>query len=163
SLTQKALTCDACAQEVTAWLQANRFSSYKQIFQNFSGADLLRLTRDDLIQICGLADGIRLNNALQSKAIRPRLIIYVCQESDSVYHALYLEHLTSQELLEKLAKLYNVSGEQIGELYCQGPSGIYVLLNDEVLQNMSEQSRFCVEAMKSETSDQYKVLLKSIS
>ena len=32
-----------------------------------SGADLLRLTRDDLIQICGLADGIRLNNALQSK------------------------------------------------------------------------------------------------
>lgn len=163
SLKGKVLTCDACAQEVTAWLQANRFSSYKQIFQNFSGADLLRLTRDDLIQICGLADGIRLNNALQSKAIRPRLIIYVCQESDSVYHALYLEHLTSQELLEKLAKLYNVSGEQIGELYCQGPSGIYVLLNDEVLQNMSEQSRFCVEAMKSETSDQYKVLLKSIS
>lgn len=31
------------------------------------GADLLRLNRDDLIQICGLADGIRLNNALQSK------------------------------------------------------------------------------------------------
>nr|XP_022340381.1 transcription factor CP2-like isoform X1 [Crassostrea virginica] len=163
SLKGKPLTCDACSVEVTAWLHANRFGSYKQIFQNFSGADLLRLTREDLIQICGLADGIRLNNALQSKAIRPRLIIYVCQESDSVYHALYLEHLTSQELLEKLAKLYNVSGDQIGELYCQGPSGIYVLLNDEVLQNMSEQSRFCVEAMKSETSDQYKVLLKSIS
>ena len=68
-----------------------------------------------------------------------------------MYHALYLEHLTSQELLEKLAKLYNVSGDQIGELYCQGPSGIYVLLNDEVLQNMSEQSRFCVEAMKCKT------------
>ena len=33
----------------------------------FSGVDLLRLTREDLIQICGLADGIRLNNALQSK------------------------------------------------------------------------------------------------
>ncbi|XP_055998513.1 transcription factor CP2-like isoform X2 [Ostrea edulis] len=158
----KPLTCDASAAEVTAWLQANRFCSYKQIFQNFSGGDLLRLTRDDLIQICGLADGIRLNNALQAKAIRPRLIIYVCQESDSVYHALYLEHLTSRELLEKLAKLYNVGASQIGELYCQGPSGIYVLLNDEVLQNMSEQSRFCVEAMKY-TSDQYKVLLKSIS
>lgn len=37
SLTQKALTCDACALEVVAWLQANRFGSYKQIFQNFSG------------------------------------------------------------------------------------------------------------------------------
>lgn len=32
-----------------------------------SGADILRLTRDDLIQICGLADGIRLFNALHSK------------------------------------------------------------------------------------------------
>ena len=39
----------------------------KKIGQCVSGADLLRLTRDDLIQICGLADGIRLNNALQSK------------------------------------------------------------------------------------------------
>ncbi|XP_062611899.1 transcription factor CP2-like [Saccostrea cucullata] len=163
SFKGKPLTCDASACEVTAWLQANRFNSYKEIFQNFSGGDILRLTRDDLIQICGLADGIRLNNALQAKAIRPRLIIYVCQESDSVYHALYLEHLTSQELLEKLAQLYNVNADQIGELYCQGPSGIYVLLNDEVLQNMSEQSRFCVEAMKSDSSDQYKVLLKSIS
>lgn len=44
-----------------------------------SGGDLLRLTRDDLIQICGLADGIRLNNALQSRAVRPRLTVYVCQ------------------------------------------------------------------------------------
>jgi transcription factor CP2-like protein len=65
-----------------------------------------------------------------------------------VYHALYLEHLTSQELLEKLAKLYNVASSEIGELYCEGPEGIYILLNDEVIQNMSEQSRFCVEAMK---------------
>ena len=45
----------------------------------YAGADLLRLSRDDLIQICGLADGIRLNNALQSKHVRPKLTIYVCQ------------------------------------------------------------------------------------
>ena len=42
-----------------------------------TGADLLTLTRDELIQICGLADGIRLNNALQVKTVRPRLTIYV--------------------------------------------------------------------------------------
>lgn len=76
------------------------------------------------------------------------IVKVTCSLSYIVYHALYLEHLTSRELLEKLAKLYNVGASQIGELYCQGPSGIYVLLNDEVLQNMSEQSRFCVEAMK---------------
>ena len=44
-----------------------------------TGCDLLRLSRDDLIQICGLADGIRLNNALQSKTLRPKLTIYLCQ------------------------------------------------------------------------------------
>jgi len=38
------------------------------------GADLLRLTRDELIQICGLADGIRLDNALQAKLVALRLL-----------------------------------------------------------------------------------------
>lgn len=31
------------------------------------GADLLRLSRNDLIQLCGPGDGIRLNNALQAR------------------------------------------------------------------------------------------------
>lgn len=31
------------------------------------GADLLKLTREDLVQICGPADGIRLFNALKSR------------------------------------------------------------------------------------------------
>jgi len=31
------------------------------------GSDLLRLCREDLIQICGTADGIRLYNSLQAK------------------------------------------------------------------------------------------------
>ena len=35
----------------------------------FAGADLMRLTREDLIQICGLADGIRLNNSMQAKLV----------------------------------------------------------------------------------------------
>ena len=51
----------------------------------FSGCDLLRLSRDDLIQICGLADGIRLNNALQSKTMRPKLTIYLCQARTQPY------------------------------------------------------------------------------
>ncbi|CAG5116639.1 unnamed protein product, partial [Candidula unifasciata] len=60
------LPSDAHAAEVSQWLHYHRFSNYVRVFQNFSGADLLRLSRDDLIQICGLADGIRLDNALQA-------------------------------------------------------------------------------------------------
>lgn len=33
------------------------------------GSDLLKLTRDDLVQICGPADGIRLFNALKSRCV----------------------------------------------------------------------------------------------
>lgn len=69
---------------------------------------MLKLTREDVIQICGPADGIRLFNALKGRwvyspgnclscttvvrrflysvnavgrVVRPRLTIYVCQES----------------------------------------------------------------------------------
>ncbi|OPL20150.1 hypothetical protein AM593_00167, partial [Mytilus galloprovincialis] len=69
---------------------------------------------------------------LYYRAVRPRLTIFVCQETDSVYHALYLDTFTSQELIGKLAKLYSVSSQQIAELYCSGPSGIYILITNEV-------------------------------
>lgn len=45
----------------------NRFDKYLSTFANFGGSDMLRMSKDDLIQICGQADGIRLYNALHSK------------------------------------------------------------------------------------------------
>jgi len=61
------LSAEASAQQTVHWLQTNRFSSHVRTFGRFAGADILRLSRDDLIQICGLADGIRLFNALHAK------------------------------------------------------------------------------------------------
>lgn len=61
------LSAEASAQQTAQWLQTNRFSSQARTFSRFAGADILRLTRDDLIQICGVADGIRLYNALHAK------------------------------------------------------------------------------------------------
>ncbi|OBS81066.1 hypothetical protein A6R68_20701 [Neotoma lepida] len=146
-------------QEAQQWLHRNRFSTFTRLFTNFSGADLLKLTRDDVIQICGPADGIRLFNALKGRMVRPRLTIYVCQESlqlreqqqqqqppppqqkqqedgDSngaffVYHAIYLEELTAVELTEKIAQLFSISPHQISQIYKQGPTGIHVLISDE--------------------------------
>ncbi|TKC52654.1 hypothetical protein EI555_004510, partial [Monodon monoceros] len=142
-------------QEAQQWLHRNRFSTFTRLFTNFSGADLLKLTRDDVIQICGPADGIRLFNALKGRMVRPRLTIYVCQESlqlreqqqqqqqqqqkhedgDSngtffVYHAIYLEELTAVELTEKIAQLFSISPCQISQIYKQGPTGIHVLISD---------------------------------
>ncbi|KAH0517582.1 Alpha-globin transcription factor CP2 [Microtus ochrogaster] len=168
-------------QEAQQWLHRNRFSTFTRLFTNFSGADLLKLTRDDVIQICGPADGIRLFNALKGRMVRPRLTIYVCQESlqlreqqqppqqkqedgDSngtffVYHAIYLEELTAVELTEKIAQLFSISPHQISQIYKQGPTGIHVLISDEMIQNFQEEACFILETMK-ETSDSYHIILK---
>uniref|UniRef100_A0AAY4CT31 Transcription factor CP2 n=1 Tax=Denticeps clupeoides TaxID=299321 RepID=A0AAY4CT31_9TELE len=141
----------ATPQEAQQWLHRNRFSPYCRLFNNFSGADLLKLTREDVIQICGPADGIRLFNALKGRVVRPRLTVYVCQESQQVreqqqkhengdgssstffvYHAIYLEELTAAELTEKIAQLFSISPRQISQIFKQGPTGIHVLVSDEV-------------------------------
>uniref|UniRef100_A0A803T7E2 Upstream binding protein 1 n=1 Tax=Anolis carolinensis TaxID=28377 RepID=A0A803T7E2_ANOCA len=118
----------------------------------FVGADLLKLTKEDLVQICGLADGIRLYNALKSRSVRPRLTIYVCQEQlgnvqleqpqDSgsgesrngaifVYHAIYLEEMAASEVTHKLALAFNIPLHQINQVYRQGPTGIHILVSDQ--------------------------------
>ncbi|KAK6309940.1 hypothetical protein J4Q44_G00198210 [Coregonus suidteri] len=52
--------------------------------------------------------------------------------SFSVYHTLYLEDLTLWDLSEKMALLYNITPQQISHIYRQGPTGIHVLVSDEV-------------------------------
>uniref|UniRef100_A0AAQ5XEJ7 Grh/CP2 DB domain-containing protein n=1 Tax=Amphiprion ocellaris TaxID=80972 RepID=A0AAQ5XEJ7_AMPOC len=148
----------ATPQDAQQWLHRNRFSPFCRLFTNFSGADLLKLTREDVIQICGPADGIRLFNALKGRVVRPRLTIYVCQESqqareqqpkhENVYHAIYLEELTASELTEKIAQLFNISPRQINQIFKQGPTGIHVLVSDEMIQNFQDEVCFVLDTMK---------------
>ncbi|XP_078254438.1 upstream-binding protein 1-like isoform X3 [Rhinoraja longicauda] len=171
-------------QEAQQWLHKNRFSTYTRLFSNFSGSDLLKLTRDDLVQICGSADGIRLLNALKARSVRPRLTIYVCQESqraqsisqlvgsresengkgDSraiyVYHAIYLEELTTAELSKKIATIFSISQNQINQVYRQGPTGIHVLVNDQMVHNLQDESCFVISTIKDENTEGFHVILK---
>ncbi|MBN3306545.1 TF2L1 protein, partial [Amia calva] len=130
-------------QNTQQWLHHNRFSPFCRLFSNFSGADLLKMSKEDFVQICGPADGIRLFNAIKGRCIQHRLTVYVCQEqsrthqigkvnNEHVYHAIYLEDLTAVELTQKIANLYNILPQQIGHVYRQGPTGIHVLVSDEV-------------------------------
>ncbi|XP_030642702.1 transcription factor CP2-like protein 1 [Chanos chanos] len=158
-------------QDTQQWLHRNRFSSFCRLFSSFSGADLLKMSRDDFIQICGPADGIRLFNAIKGRCIQPRLTIYVSQQQNrnqhqtkpnggDVYHALYLEDLTVLELKEKIAHLYTVPPQQIRHVYRQGPTGIHVLVSDEMVQNFSEETSFVLSTLKDENNDGYLVVLK---
>ncbi|XP_031632495.1 transcription factor CP2-like protein 1 isoform X2 [Contarinia nasturtii] len=95
---------DATPLMLTQWLNMHRLGQYVPTFSQFSGADLFRMSKEDLVQICGLADGIRLYNTLHSKAIAPRLTLYVSFDGSS-YHAVYLHSNTAKELIQKIVKL----------------------------------------------------------
>ena len=56
----------------------------------------------------------------------------LCLLPFAVYHAIYLEELTAVELTEKIAQLFSISPCQISQIYKQGPTGIHVLISDEV-------------------------------
>ena len=56
------------------WLTANRFGQFLSSFANYTCQDLLRLSRRDLIDLCGAADGIRLYNALRSHTVK---VVYI--------------------------------------------------------------------------------------
>uniref|UniRef100_A0A1Q3FKZ7 Putative transcription factor cp2 n=1 Tax=Culex tarsalis TaxID=7177 RepID=A0A1Q3FKZ7_CULTA len=99
-----AITKDSGPAMLTQWLNYHRLGAYAKTFSQFSGEDLLRMSKDDLCKICGLADGIRMFNILHSKAIAPRLTIYVCFEG-TMYHAIYLHGNTISELVHKLQKI----------------------------------------------------------
>uniref|UniRef100_A0A3P8WBR1 Transcription factor CP2-like 1 n=1 Tax=Cynoglossus semilaevis TaxID=244447 RepID=A0A3P8WBR1_CYNSE len=126
-------------QNTQEWLLRHRFSSFSRLFSSFS-ADLLRMSREDLIQICGPADGIRLFNTMKG-CVQPRLTIYVCQQqarsqtaarpADGDYHALFLEEVTALELCEKIATLYNITPQQITNIYRQKDDGIHILVSDQ--------------------------------
>ena len=61
------------------WLEKNRFGQYVSLFANYTGADLLRLSRRDLFDLCGAADGIRLYNTLRIRMVK---VFYICMEHE---------------------------------------------------------------------------------
>ncbi|XP_035385176.1 upstream-binding protein 1 isoform X1 [Electrophorus electricus] len=181
----ESLSSTASMQDVQQWLHKNRFNSYSRLFTHFSGSDLLKLTREDLVQICGPADGIRLYNALKSRSVRPLLTVYVCQdvsESESpllerrchskngehgsptaihIYHALYLEEMTARELTRKISCVLSLPLTHIGHVYRQGPTGIHILLSDQMVSNFADESCFIVSTLKADdASDGFHLVLK---
>lgn len=60
----------------------------------------------------------------------------------AVYHALYLEERTLVDLSEKIAGLYNITPQQITQIYRQKSSGIHILVSDEVCVTQAPTARF---------------------
>ena len=61
------LTASSSELEAQKWLADHRFGTFLSLFSSYCGADLLRLSRKDLMDLCGPADGIRLYNTIHSR------------------------------------------------------------------------------------------------
>ncbi|XP_048002243.1 transcription factor CP2-like protein 1 isoform X2 [Leguminivora glycinivorella] len=144
------LSASAGAGDTAAWLARHRFAQHASTFANFSGADLLRLSRDDIIQICGLADGIRLFNALHAKRIEPRLTVYV-SAGGGVYSALYLHSCRAAELLQKLQALHRAHAQghkEVDTVLVSGPNGARVRLTDELVRHLPDNSTYRLQRVE---------------
>lgn len=104
SYSQRINVNSSCA-EVASWFIANRFDQFSKTFNNFSGSDLLRLSKTELIEICGLLDGIRLYNSLHNQPIKPRRILYICYEGSEIFYPIYLYDVTLKELLREVTSI----------------------------------------------------------
>ncbi|KRT86772.1 hypothetical protein AMK59_709 [Oryctes borbonicus] len=145
-------------KQTVCWLVNNRFEKYLTTFSGFSGADMLRMSKDDFIQICGQADGIRLYNAVHLKAIAPKLTIYVCRDNKNVFHAIFLSTHSNMELLQKLSTVIGIPKEQVRDIYMQGPHSIHIHLNNDVISHIKEETMFNLEILQD--NGNYVFLLK---
>lgn len=147
AVTLAELPRDANAAQTTAWLRASRFNP--STFANFSASDILRLSREDLIQICGVPDGIRLFNTLHSKAPIPKLTLYFSLEgNDSLWRVAYFDNLSSTTFTNKLLNTLNLPHDRLHSILFLGPQGIHVMITDELVANMKDESMYLIETIK---------------
>ncbi|GFR11527.1 transcription factor CP2-like protein 1 [Trichonephila clavata] len=153
------ITHNSTTSECIAWLQKNMFDSYVKDFSNFTGADFLNLTRADLIDICGAANGIRLYNALHKKGC---LTTYVRLPTQKAYSAIYLKTAKVLEFVTKIKSFCGLPNEYNCEFYVSGPAGTRVIVTDEVVCNMLQDSLFVVECIEGSCDEQCCVFLKQM-
>uniref|UniRef100_A0A4W4FHD6 Transcription factor CP2-like 1 n=1 Tax=Electrophorus electricus TaxID=8005 RepID=A0A4W4FHD6_ELEEL len=136
-------------------LHQNNFSTFCRLFTDFSAADSLNMSRDDVVQICCPADSIRLFDTIKGRP--SHLTVYVSQQK--IRNQLrgrpacndVTTKLTLLALTEKLASLYGVSAQQICRVYRQGPTRIHVLM----MQTFIEETSSITSALRGNSQTRY--------
>ena len=151
------LSSRASVHETLRWLRTNRFNTHLTTFTNYSGFDLLRLSRNDLKDLIGATDGIRLHNALQNKAVISTLCVYVMLEGtpNAVYQAIYLETLTYRELVRKICSTFSLNPNSIVGVQKSGPNGINICVTDEVVRHLEKDTCFKCKLLPTDASEMF--------
>uniref|UniRef100_A0A8C6ED99 Grh/CP2 DB domain-containing protein n=1 Tax=Moschus moschiferus TaxID=68415 RepID=A0A8C6ED99_MOSMO len=112
------------------------------------------------MEVCVPGRGVCAENILIEHVgkLRPQVLrlLQDHQQDDEVpknpdsgfYQEISLDELSAVELLGKLAELLAVPANQIHRLFHQGPRGILILLSDQVVQNLKDESYFVAVVKK---------------
>ena len=151
SKTWAAVLPHTASVETTAgWLAYNRFGQHVKTFSNYEARDLLRLSKEELIQLIGLVDGIRLYNDIHLKPVAPRLILFLAEKGETVFQPLLLPEVTVLDLVETIYQTFKVCSRisrsnnltviplqvphTISNVIIEGPNKISIKLTDEFLK-----------------------------
>jgi hypothetical protein len=91
---------------VQEWLINNRFCHLINLFTNYTSNDFLRLSKEDMINLCGAPDGIRCFNMAHNIQIRPKLTIFITFQSQTYFSAVFLTDWKSKFLINKIFNHY---------------------------------------------------------
>ena len=103
----KTLPNDCNYKFVQDWLIVNRFSHLLPLFSNYTSNDILRLSKEDMINLCGAPDGIRCFNMAHNIQIKPKLTIFVTFQNQTYFSAIFLVDWKNKYLIKKLLSLYS--------------------------------------------------------
>ena len=161
--SQPDLSMSSAAEAVVNWLSANRYGAHISCFRNYSGRDMLRLMRDEIVTLCGLADGIRLYNDLHMVAVAPRNTLYVAHKNQKEYHALFLQEPTAGELLARLAAVFGLEPRLFTRAFIVGPHGILIRVTDDVVMYTKPDTIFHFSLRPDEAADRCDVVLENVT
>ena len=137
-----ALMPDCGSKYVQEWLYTNRFSSLLHLFSHYGSNDILRLSKDDLIKLCGAPDGIRCYNLAHNIQIKSKLTIFVTfQSSQSYFSAIFLADWKCKFLVKRLFSLFTgfvsgLSGSNSGEKDAKTTK--LTLRDEQIVDNSNE-------------------------
>jgi len=155
--TSNCLPSDRSNKCVQEWLITNRFGHLVPIFLNYTSNDILRLTKEDMVSLCGAPDGIRCFNMAHNIQLRPKLTLFVKfkERTAGFYSPVFIGERKAEVLVQRLLKTYRCveADTESAESKCEFElfvklKDMLVKATDELVDNLEDQSRYFVEMEK---------------
>jgi len=145
---------NATSETTSGWLAYNRYGQFVKTFSHYDARDMLRLSKDELVQMIGMVDGVRLYNDLHLKPVSPRLSLFLAPAGDSAFTPVMLQDVTVTELVKNVAEIIDAPSSLFNKVLMEGPNKISIKLTDEFLRHQPPDSAYFIHLIQGgETCD----------